>query len=185
MTPINLVFEVIAALDRLRMPYMLVGSWASCIYGVPHLGLEADLAVQLGDRPSTELAMALETQFELGRLTAFETAGGTIRYLVLHSTSGFRINLFLMSNDAHDQQQLTRRRSAQLAGRTVWLPSPEDVVIAGLQWSKAGNRSTDVNDVVNVLAVQATTLDLPYIREWADRHGTRELFERLLATACS
>ena len=179
----GLVCDVIAALDRLEVPCMLVGSWACNMYGVPRTGLDADLVVQPGDRSATELAKAVEDHLQGGPLMTIDAAEDTPRYLVLHSAAGFRIILFLMSNDAHDQQQLTRRRPAQLAGRTVYLPSPEDVIITKLRWSKGGNRSKDVNDVVNVLAVQAGTLDLPYIRDWTDHHGTRDLFERLLAAA--
>ena len=38
-----------------------------------------------------------------------------------------------------------------------------------------------VEDVRNVLVVQIGRLDLDYVRGWCDRHGTRELFEKLLA----
>jgi len=65
-------------------------------------------------------------------------------------------------------------------GKKAFLPTPEDVVITKLRWSKQGKRAKDVEDASDVLAVQAGKLDLPYIRQWADQHGTRELFERLL-----
>jgi hypothetical protein len=53
-------------------------------------------------------------------------------------------------------------------------------VITKLRWSKGGNRSKDVTDVEQILAVRSTELDLPYIRHWCDQHATRDLFERLL-----
>jgi hypothetical protein len=37
-----------------------------------------------------------------------------------------------------------------------------------------------VQDVRDVIAVQAGKLNLSYIRTWCDQHGTRELLERLL-----
>jgi hypothetical protein len=61
------------------------------------------------------------------------------------------------------------------------LPTPEDVIVTKLRWSKGGNRAKDVDDVVNVLKVQSDRLDLPYIRQWCDAHGTRALFERLVS----
>jgi hypothetical protein len=60
------------------------------------------------------------------------------------------------------------------------VPTAEDVVVTKLRWSKHGQRAKDVDDVKNVLRVQAGGLDLPYIRHWCDLHGTRDLFERLL-----
>jgi hypothetical protein len=53
-------------------------------------------------------------------------------------------------------------------------------IITKLRWSKQGRRQKDVQDVEDVLKVQTGKLDLPYIRQWADVHGTRELFEKLM-----
>ena len=65
----------------------------------------------------------------------------------------------------------------------AFVPTAEDVVITKLRWSKGGNRRKDAEDVENVIAVQADALDLAYIRQWTDQHGTRELFEQLLLSA--
>ena len=65
-------------------------------------------------------------------------------------------------------------------GRPVWLPTAEDVVVTKLRWSKGGKRAKDLEDVKNVLAVQRGKLDLNYIRQWCDQHGTRQLLEQLL-----
>lgn len=185
MNPNDLVFRVIDALDQVGIPYMLVGSYSSNVYGVPRATQDADMVLQLKNEPISAVARLLGSDLKLDPQMSFETVTATMRHIVLHTDSSFKIELFLLSDDPHDQRRFVRRRPAQLAGRTVYLPSPEDVIITKLRWSKGGNRSKDVNDVVNVLAVQAGALDLAYIRDWTDRHGTRELFERLLAVAYS
>jgi hypothetical protein len=50
-----------------------------------------------------------------------------------------------------------------------------------LRWSKQGKRTKDIEDVQSVLAVQAGKLDMGYVRQWCDVHGTRELLEKTLA----
>jgi hypothetical protein len=112
---------------------------------------------------------------------SFETITGTYRHILRHSESAFKVELFMLSQDAHDRARFARRREGILEGRKVMVPSPEDVVVTKLRWSKQGARAKDIEDVHNVLAVTgAATLDLPYIRGWCDQHGTRELFEQLL-----
>lgn len=54
-------------------------------------------------------------------------------------------------------------------------------MVTKLRWSLRGQRDKDVDDVRNVLALQAGKLDLAYIRSWCDQHGTRSLFEQLFA----
>ena len=89
----------------------------------------------------------------------------------------------MLSDDPHDKARFARRANVTFAGHAVSLPTPEDVIIMKLRWSKGGNRRKDVEDVENVIAVQGDVLDLPYIRQWADQHDTRELFEKLLISA--
>ncbi len=49
--------------------------------------------------------------------------------------------------------------------------------------SKGGRPAKDVEDVSKILSVGWQELDQGYIRNWADQHGTRELFDQLLAKA--
>jgi phage-related baseplate assembly protein len=97
---------------------------------------------------------------------------------VLHvADNPFSVELFLLSDDAHDQERFARRRSARVFDRDVFVPTAEDVVITKLRWSHAGQRTKDLDDVRNVVAVQGDRIDWDYVTSWCDRHGTRELLE--------
>ena len=179
----NLVFQVIDSLDQLDIPYMLVGSYSSNIYGVVRATQDADFVLELGDRSLSSVMRRLGPDFYLDPQMSFETVTATQRYNILHKKSGFKIELFMLSDDPHDKARFARRANVTFAGHAVSLPTPEDVIIMKLRWSKGGNRRKDVEDVENVIAVQGDVLDLPYIRQWADQHDTRELFEKLLISA--
>jgi hypothetical protein len=174
---------VIAALEQLGIPYMLVGSFSSNMYGVPRATQDADLVLELGDRPIAPIEQMLGPGFHIDPQVSFEMVTATSRYVINYRGSGFIIELFLLSDDAHDRARFGRRICRQFAGSPVFLPTAEDVIITKLRWSKGGNRRKDVEDVENVLAAQGRALDLPYIRSWCDQHDTRELFEKLLAAA--
>lgn len=183
MGTLDVVALVIDALNCTRAAYMLVGSFSSNLYGVPRLTKDADFVLQVGPVSVSQVASSLGPDFRLDPQITFETITATTRYRIAHVPSQFTIEFFELSSDAHDQQRFARRRKSTLGGRELFVPSPEDVVITKLRWSKGGNRQKDVEDVQDVLRVQAGALDLAYIREWTDRHGTRELFERLLTIA--
>jgi hypothetical protein len=92
------------------------------------------------------------------------------------------IELFPLSSDPHDVARFSRKLSGPIGNRqAAFVPTAEDVIITKLRWSKQGRRQKDIQDVEDVLKVQLSRLDLPYIRQWADQHGTRDLFERLLS----
>ena len=85
------------------------------------------------------------------------------------------MELFLLSQDPHDQYRFQRRCAVELHDRRLWLPSPEDVVITKLRWA----RGKDKDDARDVMAVQRDKLDWVYIEQWCQRHGTLGLMERI------
>ena len=179
----RIVATVIDALDQLAIPYMLAGSYSSNYFGVARSTGDADFVIQLSNQSISRLLPLLGSGFTLDPQMSFETVTGTYRYIITHAKSTFKVELFLLSGDAHDLSRFARRRPAPFLDRTTYLPSPEDVVITKLRWSKGGSRTKDADDVRGVLAVQHGHLDLDYVRHWCDQHATRDLFESLLRSA--
>lgn len=182
MTNSDAVAELIDALHAVAIPYMVVGSLSSNAYGIPRSTQDADFVVQLGDTALTALMAKLGGSFRLDRQMSFETITSTYRYRIELLDSAFKFELFLLSEDLHDMERFRRRVQEQALGRTVWLPTAEDVVITKLRWSKLGKRTKDTEDARNVIAVQASNLDWDYIHRWCDEHGTRELLEQVRAS---
>ena len=183
MNSTDLVLRLIAAFDEVGVDYMLVGSFSSNVYGRERGTNDADFVVIIDPKQLTEIATRLGSDFQVESQMSFETVTMTTRHLLHHPATAFKIELFLLSADAHDQARFKRRQLIDVEGHATWLPTPEDVVITKLRWSKGGRRSKDVTDVAQVLAVQYGKLDLTYIRAWCDQHGTRELLEQLLLEA--
>ena len=179
----ELVLRLIDAFDKIGVSYMLVGSYSSNYYGRPRSTKDADFVVQIDNNQFTAVAAAIGSDFSVDPQMSFESVTMTMRYIIDHPSTAFKIELFLLSSDPHDQARFQRRTKVEFEDRFAWLPAVEDVIITKLRWSKGGKRAKDVEDVNKVLAVRSAQLDLPYIRNWADQHGTRELFERLLTAA--
>lgn len=178
----DIAITVIDALDRLRIPYMLVGSFSSNLWGIPRSTKDADFVVELGDTSIGTIASALGAEYRLDPQMSFESVTGTMRYQISHSSSAFKVELFLLGTDPHDRARFERRILKPIGERSVYVATAEDVIIMKLRWVERAKRPKDIEDVKDVLDVQTgANLDLPYIRHWCDQHGTRELFEQLLA----
>ena len=174
-----ITLAVVETLDALGVPYMLVGSFSSNLYGIPRSTQDADFVVQLESVSISSVRDRLGSGFELDPQMTFETITATSRYRLQHRNSAFKVELFLLSDDPHDKERFSRRRRLPLQGRDVFVPSPEDVIITKLRWSKQGARAKDIDDVRDVLSVQGDGLDWDYLLRWCAAHGTADLLERV------
>ena len=171
---------VIEALNNLGIEYMLVGSYSSNVFGVARATKDADLVVELGQRRISDVARLIGPGFRLQEQLTFETITGTVRYIIDVVDDPFRIELFRLSNDRHDQSRFSRRQEIEaLALGRVFLPTPEDIIVTKLRWALHSGRGKDRDDARDVIAVQGDRLDFGYIHRWANEHGTRELLEEI------
>ena len=174
----SLTLRAVDALDAISVPYLLAGSFASNFFGLPRSTKDAGFVVQLSGGVGAEFGQRLGSEFELDTQLTFETVTGTCRQMVYHLRSPFKIEIFLLSKDAHDQIRFLRRREEDLFGRKVWLLSPEDVIVSKLRWA----RRKDEEDVRGVMAVQRGKLDWSHIEHWCRQHGTLAKLEEIRRT---
>lgn len=177
------VYAVVDALESLGVPYVVVGSFSSNLYGLPRSTKDADLVVELGAVSVAALQQALGPGFRVDPQMSFETVTMTSRLIVVHVATAFKVELFLLSNDPHDRERFARRARRPMPEREPFVATPEDVVVTKLRWSRGGNRAKDMDDVVNVLHAQWARLDWDYIRRWCSAHNTLELLERAASEA--
>jgi predicted nucleotidyltransferase len=176
MTGNEATLRVIDALDALAIPYVLVGSFASNVYGVERATQDADLVIELGPASLADVFRRLRPEIRFDPQMGFETVTMTRRHVGEIAGGLFKIELFQLSDDPHDRERFRRRREIQLGGRGVFVLAVEDVIVTKLRWA----RSKDREDVRDVLAVQGDDrIDWAYVRSWTDRHGTTALLEEI------
>ncbi len=173
---------VVDALNAEQIPYLLVGSFSSNFYGIPRSTKDADFVIELSGKSVMSLLKHFPPEFHLDPQMRFESVTGTPRNVIDVTGTPFQVELFRLSTDPHDQERFRRRVSIVSHGRTVYLPTPEDVVITKLLWAMRLGRSKDSDDIRDVLSVQQSSLDWDYIHKWCAEHQTRELLDRIRQT---
>lgn len=182
MTGEDAVAAMVEVLERLDIDYMLVGSFSSNYFGISRATRDADFVIHASHEGNRALFRALPDGFVLDEQMAFEMVTSTTKQVVRVAEIPFEIELFDLSRDEFDQQRFQRRRRVRDGKIEYVLPTAEDVIIQKLRWCKGGKRSKDYDDARDVTAVQGRALDFDYVRSWADRHGTREIFEEIYAS---
>jgi len=173
------VSRIIAALDKVGLEYMLVGSFSSMYYSFPRSTTDADFVIGTPDWDAQELAALLGDEFKLDPQLSFETFGGLIKNEIQIKGTPFRVKLIRLTNQPFDLSRFERRRRIVLAGIEVWIPSPEDVILQKLIWCRA----KDQEDILGVIVVNQETLDRGYLEKWAGWLGLTELLANAWALA--
>lgn len=166
-------------LERLAIPYMLVGSFASIAYGEPRLTQDIDVVVDLPMSKVAELCAAFSApEFYLNEQSVRDAVQAHFQFNVLHPASGNKIDFILPRRDAWGQTQLQRKqRLLLLPDREGYVARPEDVIIGKLWYYAEGGSEKHLRDIVGILRISGTTVNQDDIGQWAKTLGLEEAWQ--------
>jgi len=179
---INIDDIVLAVIDHLndhQIPYMIVGSLATNVYCNPRSTEDGDFVVAANLAQLARDIRARRGDVRFDPQLGFESVTGTQKIVLQIADHAFDVEVFKLSDDEHDQMRFSRRVQVHIFDRDAWIASVDDMIITKLRWSQHAGREKDVSDARNLILVQSDHIDWPYVESWCDRHGTRELLERL------
>lgn len=177
MTQVELLALVIATLNQLNIPHMLVGSHASSVYGEPRSTHDIDLVIDLPPSLIPDLVAA----FDSSRYYLSESAlrEGRMANLIDNQT-GDKADLFILGDDPQDRIAFERRTPANVLGTDVDLASVEDTILSKCRWNDMiGGSQRQENDIRQMLIRQRDSLNWSYLRTQAEQGGLLESLERL------
>lgn len=176
---------VVETLERLRVPYMLTGSVASSMHGVPRTTLDADLVARIEGTHARPLVEALGHAYYAEETAIHDAVRNGSSFNLIHQPSMVKIDIFVAKNRPYDAHALGRRQPARIDGLVVHVATPDDVLLAKLEWFDAGGRVSERQwgDILGILRVQRDAIDGEYLRRWAREIGVGALLERALREA--
>lgn len=186
--PISIILQVTGALEALGVPYFIGGSLASAIYGISRATLDVDVIADLHLDQVEPFAALLGNAFYLDDQSMREAIRQRSSFNLIHRETMFKVDVFIRKTRPYDQLQFNRRVIQTLATepeRSVYMASPEDMILAKLEWYRLGGEVSERqwSDVQSVLKVQAERLDQDYLRQWATQLDILDLLERALSAS--
>ncbi len=174
------VGDLTALFERMELLYAVMGGIAVRAYGIPRPTYDVDFTVNIDRSRLPDLYQAVA---ELGYTVPEPYLQGwvdqvkglpVVKFRLYLQARGVDIDVFL-AESPYQRAVLDRRRCETVEGRTVWLVSPEDLVLLKL----FAGRPRDLADIGDVLFTQGQ-LDFPYMRRWASQLGVLDALERVL-----
>jgi hypothetical protein len=147
---------------------MLTGSFASAYYGAPRSTQDIDLVIEATVERLRAFVQALPvTQYYADVDAALQAHRSESMFNVIDLSTGWKIDLIIRKSRPFSREEFSRRVQADLQGLPLFVASPEDVIIAKLEWSKLSRSQRQIEDAVAILRMRWDTLDQSYLEKWS------------------
>jgi len=177
---VDVVRQVLEELANAGIDYMVVGSFASSLYGERRDTHDIDLVVVLPREAVKPLAERLGAEYYFDADAALEAVERGDMFNIIHFESGDKVDFWMLADDEFRRTQFSRRRPVSAWGITAFVEAPEDTVLSKLLWNEISPSDRQINDVRGILGIQKESLDYDYLRRWAARQGVSDKLSRLL-----
>jgi len=183
------MIPVVDAFEQLRIAYYIGGSVASLAHGIYRATADVDIIADLRMEHVQPLVQLLQDTYYIDADMIRDAIKRRSEFNVLHLDTMFKVDIFIQKTRPFDHEVRRRVQQSKLNitgnSRLFFLESPEDVILNKLEWYKMGGEVSDRqwNDILGVLKVQGTSLDLAYLRQWAAALDVSPLLDRALEDA--
>ena len=186
---LDALMPVVDAFNKLGAAYYVGGSVASGAFGEFRATNDVDVVADLKAGHAQLLVDALGAAYYADVESINDAVRRRASFNLIHFDTMLKIDIFVLRPRTYDQEALRRRMRRRMSTAAdapeVDFASPEDVILAKLDWFKQGGGVSDRQwrDVQGVLRVQSTALDFVYMRHWAAVLAVDDLLGRALTQA--
>jgi hypothetical protein len=173
--------RVVEALEQAEVAYAVTGSWASITYGLPRTTHDLDVVLSLSVEQAVKVAAALPPPIYADPVWMQEAAALGEFFNIIDPDLGVKVDCWPLKSDEYSQAQFHRRRREEIGGKPVWMLAPEDVILSKLLWYRLSESERQLQDCIGVWKVQKDTLDVEYLRRWAERLSLTGLLDKVTA----
>ena len=170
---------LLGKLDELGIDYMITGSFASNMQGVPRATQDADVVIHCSRKSLEKFVASLGSDFYVSLDAAEDALKREGIFNVIHLETAFKIDLIIRKSRSFSKEEFSRRQRGNFLGQSRCFATAEDIILAKLEWAKIGGSERQFNDALNVARVRRDDLDWSYLQKWAKELEIRELLEKL------
>ncbi len=177
--------QLIHIFQTLNIPYRIVGSVASSAQGMMRSTLDVDMVAKLAAQDISQLASQLKNNYHLDEELALEAVHRGSSFNIIHLTTMIKIDVFMLGKRPYDLISFERERRENLDGLMLSFKTPEDVILGKLEWFLQTDKTSERQwrDVIGLMKVQGSALDLQYVQTWAKELDVAELLGQALEDA--
>ncbi len=176
----DLLTRITGICDKLKIPYVITGGMAVSVWGRPRFTADIDIVVELISKNTGLLAkelLKIDKDVYVSEEAMQEALIRKGEFNFIHPQSQLKVDFWIVK-DGFNKQEIKRGITKKIDGKKVNFVSPEDLILSKLLWFRDSQSTRQLEDIKSVLAI--TKVDLKYVKNWAEKHGTSEILNDLL-----
>lgn len=139
--PLAVSLLVARLLDGLGVRYLVGGSVASSLLGLPRATLNSDMVADLDIAHAAPLVAALGDGFYADEDAIRDAIRRRSSFNVIHLATAFKVDVFVLRRDPYSASEMDRRVTVAVGpspSHTIWVATAEDMVLQMLDWFRRG-----------------------------------------------
>lgn len=175
MTIEALLRALVESLRTEGIPFMLTGSVAGAFYGAGRATMDVDVVI---DPDSSRLQAFVDRIESTGVYVSADAAREALAHRTMFNVvdpdTGWKADLIVRKDRPFSEEEFRRRTSADFYGVPIDVATIEDLVIAKLEWAKAGESTRQLEDVRELIRLAGDDVDRAYIQRWVMSLGLEQ-----------
>lgn len=167
-------------LGEAGIPYMVTGSFASSMLGMPRTTRDLDVVVDPSEQQLDGLIAAFDPSiWYIDPLVVREAFSRRSMFNLVHLDSGWKVDVVIRKDRPWSREEFARRAPILVRGVPVMFLRAEDSILSKLEWVRQGGSMRQLEDAGGVLDVQGDAIDFGYLEYWAGELGVSDLLEQI------
>jgi hypothetical protein len=183
MEQLDILRHAVEALERMKVPYVIVGSIASIAYGESRFTQDIDIIAAFEMKHVEEVLTSFPPdEFYWSESAIRDAIRTSFQFNVIHPSSGNKIDFILPRGDQWASIQMGRGRPVRLfSDRDVMIAAPEDVILGKLWYFAEGGGDRHLRDIAGILRVTGDGVSRAEVERWATKLGYLEIWQQIVA----
>jgi hypothetical protein len=184
-SPLELYFSVLQTLERLSVPYVIIGAFAGTSYGVTRVTLDVDIVVDLNETHIQALVAAYPSpRFYADADQMRDSIRLGILFNIIDTSEARKVDLIPITMKPGYGFALANRIRRKIPTKSgadfqAWFAKPEDVIVGKLmawQEGRSFKHESDIRDILIAVKLGddvelSASFDPAYIDHWAHELG--------------
>jgi hypothetical protein len=175
--------RLVKVLGDCSVPYMVTGSFGSSFHGQPRATRDVDVVIAATEKQLLRFVESLGQDYYVSVEAVRSALADNSMFNIIDNQSGWKVDFILRKDRPFSRQEFERKCVIKLKGIDVWVASPEDIILAKLEWAKDSRSEQQFRDALGVAVVQWSSLDVDYLHKWARELSVEDPLRRVLEQA--